>query len=129
MEIKNFKVGQEVAIRRKPMRGPSAVVSAIVTKVGRKYVYARMAQGANNAEIQFENGDAYENCLTEHSDPYAPTRFLYPSLRDADDAKELEQLQRWLGKAARWDVVRTFTLEQLRAVKQILDPEGGFDNG
>lgn len=38
MEIKDFKVGQEVAILRSVKSRPEVLVSAVITKVGRKYV-------------------------------------------------------------------------------------------
>ena len=36
---------------------------------------------------------------------------------------EMDELQQWLRRTVQWHTIRTFTLEQLRAVKEILDPQ------
>lgn len=60
MEIKDFKVGQEVAILRSVKSRPEVLVSAVITKVGRKYVWARMSDnrwmsGLRKARIRAMN--------------------------------------------------------------------------
>ena len=124
MEIKDFKIGQEVMILR-PLLRREAVVPAVVTKVGRKYVWARMSD--NRMDVRFENGadQGYGDRFIEHTQ-YAPEYFLYPTLQQANDAMEVYELQQWLRRTVQWytiDTIRTFTLEQLRAVKEILDPQ------
>ena len=61
----------------------------------------------------------------EHTQ-YAPEYFLYPTLQQANDAMEVYELQQWLRRTVQWYTIRTFTLEQLRAVKEILDPQRGI---
>ena len=39
---------------------------------------------------------------------------------------EVYELQQWLRRTVQWYTIRTFTLEQLRAVKEILDPQRGI---
>ena len=51
---KDFKVGQEVAILRSVKSRPEVLVSAVITKVGRKYVWARMSD--NRMDVRFEKG-------------------------------------------------------------------------
>ena len=101
MEIKDFKVGQEVAILRSVKSRPEVLVSAVITKVGRKYVWARMSD--NRMDVRFENG-----------------------ADQGYDAMEVYELQQWLRRTVQWYTIRTFTLEQLRAVKEILDPQRGI---
>ena len=122
MEIKDFKVGQEVAILRSVKSRPEVLVSAVITKVGRKYVWARMSD--NRMDVQFENGadHGYGDRFIEHPQ-YAPEYFLYLTLQQANDAMEMDELQQWLRRTVQWHTIRTFTLEQLRAVKEILDPQ------
>ena len=125
MEIKDFKVGQEVAILRSVKSRPEVLVSAVITKVGRKYVWARMSD--NRMDVRFENGadQGYGDRFIEHAQ-YAPEYFLYPTLQQANDAMEVYELQQWLRRTVQWYTIRTFTLEQLRAVKEILDPQRGI---
>lgn len=125
MEIKDFKVGQEVAILRSVKSRPDVLVSAVITKVGRKYVWARMSD--DQMGVQFEKGadQGYGDRFIEHTQ-YAPEYFLYLTLQQANDAMEVAELQQWLRRTVRWYTIRTFTLEQLRAVKEILDPQGGI---
>ncbi len=122
MEIKDFKVGQEVAILRSVKSRPEVLVSAVITKVGRKYVWARMSD--NRMDVRFENGadQGYGDRFIEHTQ-YAPEYFLYLTLQQANDAMEMDELQQWLRRTVQWHTIRTFTLEQLRAVKEILDPQ------
>ena len=123
MEIKDFKVGQEVAILRFVKSRPDVLVPAVIIKVGRKYVWAIMSD--NRMDVQFENGadHGYGDRFIEHTQ-YIPEYFLYPTLQQANDAMEVEELQHWLRRTVQWHTIRTFTLEQLRAVKEILDPHG-----
>ena len=125
MEIKDFKVGQEVAILRSFKSCQAVLVSAVITKVGRKYVWARMSD--NRMDVRFENGadQGYGDRFIEHTQ-YAPEYFLYPTLQQANDAMEVYELQQWLRRTVQWYTIRTFTLEQLRAVKEILDPQRGI---
>ena len=125
MEIKDFKVGQEVAILRSVKSRPEVLVSAVITKVGRKYVWARMSD--NRMDVRFENGadQGYGDRFIEHTQ-YAPEYFLYLTLQQANDAMEMYELQQWLRRTVQWYTIRTFTLEQLRAVKEILDPQRGI---
>lgn len=125
MEIKDFKIGQEVAILRSVKSRPDVLVSAVITKVGRKYVWARMSD--NRMDVRFENGadQGYGDRFIEHTQ-YAPEYFLYLTLQQANDAMEVDELQQWLRRTVQWHTIRTFTLEQLRAVKEILDPQRGI---
>ena len=104
---------------------PEVLVSAVITKVGRKYVWARMSD--NRMDVRFENGadQGYGDRFIEHTQ-YAPEYFLYPTLQQANDAMEVYELQQWLRRTVQWYTIRTFTLEQLRAVKEILDPQRGI---
>lgn len=51
---------------------------------------------------------------------------LFPSLQAANDEIEREALKDWLREAVNYNKIRLYSIEQLRAVRDIL---GGKDNG
>lgn len=54
---------------------------------------------------------------TEHGSP----RLLFPSEDAVREYQEREELKEWVRVAAGWDKIGRYTLEQLRAVKKILE--------
>ena len=129
MTIKCFKVGQAVVIAgdggaaRASRKGRT---EAVVTKVGRKYVTVMPVGGGY--ETKYREGDSERLVyLIEETDIGSP-RLLLPSVRAADAYYEAEELRLWLVRAAGWDGVHRYSLEQLREVKRILErvrPENG----
>ena len=97
MEIKAFKPGQTVYIMGTDRRdrGDHAARKAEVAKVGRKYVTI--------------------------SGRWGSPRLLFPSEAAVMEYKEREELKEWVRRATDWDKVDRHTIEQLRAVKQILE--------
>lgn len=120
MTIKEFEVGQTVVIV-----GDGGVASrevrtdAVVTKVGRKYVTAVPVCGGYESKYREPEN---ERCgyLIEQTEIGSP-RLLLPSIHAADAYCEAEELRLWLIKAVGWDSVRSYSLEQLREVKRILE--------
>ena len=48
-------------------------------------------------------------------------RLLFPSEDAVREYQEREELKEWVRVAAGWDKIGRYTLEQLRAVKKILE--------
>ena len=51
---------------------------------------------------------------------------MFPSLQAANDEIEREALKDWLREAVNYNKIRLYSIDQLRAVRDIL---GGEDNG
>ena len=110
MDIKSFKPRQTVYIvgdERRP-RDKFSAVKAEVAKVGRKYVTISGRWGERLPYLIEE---------TEYGSP----RLLFPSEDAVREYQEREELKEWVRVAAGWDKIGCYTLEQLRAVKKILE--------
>lgn len=118
MDIKSFKPRQTVYIvgdARRP-RDKFSAVKAEVAKVGRKYVTISGRCGerfreAHNRDMPY---------LIEETE-YGSPRLLFPSEDAVREYQEREELKEWVRVAAGWDKIGRYTLEQLRAVKKILE--------
>lgn len=127
MTIKDFKPGQEV-FTLSTTRGRTVnhtIRKHIVKSVGRKYVKV-VAEDSPNFTVDFykeeyDNGDY----LIENKD-WGERMKLFSSLQAANDDIERGALKIWLREAAEWNKIQTYTLEQLRGVKGILE---GQENG
>lgn len=118
MDIKSFKPRQTVYIvgdARRP-RDKFSAVKAEVAKVGRKYVtisgrWGERFREAHNRDMPY---------LIEETE-YGSPRLLFPSEDAVREYQEREELKEWVRVAAGWDKIGRYTLEQLRAVKKILE--------
>lgn len=121
MTIKDFKVGQTVFImgEGRTQRDKFRTTAAEVVKIGRKYVTI-----SGNWGMQFKETSGSRPYLIEHTEIGAP-RLLFPSKAAVDAYCEREELKTWVREAAGWGKIDSYTLEQLRAVKKILE---GDDN-
>lgn len=122
MDIKEFHVGQIAYMESTDIRGgsshnPDPLREVTVTKIGRKYV--TVSWGAWR-EIQFEPTHTTDRFLTEKTE-YGYGHRLYVSKDAYEETMELKQLRIWFRKASSYGNERQYTLDQLRAVKQILD--------
>lgn len=118
MKISDVKPGQTVFIRGE-RDNVGAIHEAVVQKVGRKYVTLNDPWGS-----QFSEDYEDKPYLIEHGG-YGATRRLYLSRADIEADIEAEKLRLWLmNTGSSWAQVRRYTLEQLRAVKQILGGDG-----
>lgn len=117
MEIKAFKPGQTVYIMGTDRRdrGDHAARKAEVAKVGRKYVTISGRWGERFRETVGRS----KPYLIEEME-YGSPRLLFPSEAAVMEYKEREELKEWVRRATDWDKVDRYTIEQLRAVKQIL---------
>lgn len=129
MTIKSFKVGQAVAIvgdGGAAMASRKGRTEAVVTKIGRKYVTVMPVGGGY--ETRYRESEVKGNGYLVEDVDFGSPRLLFPSARAADAYCEANELRLWLAKAAEWDRVHRYSLEQLRQVKQILErmrPENG----
>lgn len=127
MNIKDFKPGQEV-FTLSTIRGRTThyvIRKCVVKSVGRKYVKIStedsLAWTAEFYKHEYDNG----NYLTENKN-WGDRMKLFASMQAANDEIEREALKRWFSDATKTWKIQNYTLEQLRAVKDIL---GGKENG
>lgn len=121
MKIKDFSVGQIAYLygyeyygnRTKPF-----VAEVEVLRVGTRYVTVKH-QGR---EVRFENRYKGDFFLREKTNRGAQW-MLFLKKETLDKYIERGELERWLSGAAEWTKLRHYTIEQLRAVKKILDRE------
>ena len=118
MDIKSFKPGQTVYIvgDAQRSRDKSSAVEAEVARVGRKYVTISGRWGERFREAL--NGNM--PYLIEET-KYGSPRLLFPSEDAVREYREREELKEWVRVATGWDKIGRYTLEQLRAVKKILE--------
>lgn len=117
MTIKEFVVGQTVYVMEDGgSRRPKHVITpAEVVKVGRKYVTISGSWG-----LRFKEASVPKQYLVEQTEYGAPKR-LFPSREAVDDYIEREGLKEWLRAATSNGKIDSYTIEQLRAVKKILE--------
>lgn len=119
MEIRDFSKGQTVFVlgERVRTRGELSTRRSWVEKVGRKYVTIGGLWGG-----RFKETSESIPYLVEQTE-YGSPRFLFPSEQAFNEYKEREELKEWVRKTAGWDKINRYTLDQLRAVKKILEGE------
>lgn len=116
MTIKDFEKGQTAYIlnMHKGRNTEPTIMETMVAAIGRKYVTV-------------SNGNRYE---TDNDNPYGlievidwgDRTILCPSRTDAEMYIERDKLQMWLCSASNFGRDK-YSLEQLRKVKAILEPE------
>lgn len=116
MKISDFKVGETAYTLIEEGRMYREDIQEVkILKVGRKYVTV-----GEFKEQYEETGMQSDNFLVKHDGCY-PMKMLFMSMKDISDYKEKEELKRWLSDTVVWNEIRKFTLNQLRAVKKILE--------
>lgn len=116
MKIKDFKIEQIVFIVGNKYKESDkfSIFNEKVTNVGRKYV---------TADGKFEEHPCSEPYLIEQVSFGKPRR-LFSTIKDATEYVEREMLKIWLKtEAVQWTKLDTYTLEQLRKVKEILSED------
>lgn len=119
MKITDFSVGQKAYIvgDGRYRSKVEAVTEAEVIKVGRIYVTVKRGNGQ---PMMFSDMGKHDRYLVEKTEYGAP-RLLYLTMQAYEEDKELDELRMWLRQAG--DNARAYTLEQLRAVKKIIEGE------
>ena len=125
MTIKEFKPGQEVyALTRTRGRLTEHFVKRYtVLSVGRKYVKAAPLGG--KMPVEFYKQQEADEYLVENKD-WGDRMKLFLTEEGAMGDIEKDMLKTWLRKAVDGYKIEDYTLEQLRAVRKILE---GQDNG
>lgn len=120
MTIKDFKTGQTVyaLIRIKGKTTSHVIKKYTVLSVGRKYVKA-VLEGAECPDSFYLDKDT-DDYLTENITWREPAK-LFLTEAAANDDVEKDMLRSWLKNATEWRRISDYTLEQLRAVREILE--------
>lgn len=122
MKVSDFKVGQTAYVLDCSYR-KSGISKCTVKTVGRKYV---TVTSGGISTYKFEENDCYPNALSEVTE-YGSADLLFPSKEGIERYEETRKLRRWFSaEATSFVKVNSYSLEQLRAVKEIL--EGGVEN-
>lgn len=117
MKLKDFQVGQKVYLVDKRPKPEDTIREYQIVTVGRKYL--KVQSGYNDR--QFEIFDDKAPYLIEHKE-FGVQLLLFPSKEAAQEHIEGNQLRSWLLKATEVTKVNRYTVGQLRAVKEILEP-------
>lgn len=122
MTIKDFAPGQTVYVltRTRGRTTEHFIKRYKVLSVGRKYVKA--APEGSWHPIEFYLNDETDKFLIENKD-WGDKGRLFPTEQAVNDDIERDMLCSWARKALDSWKIDTYTLEQLRAIKEIL--EGG----
>lgn len=126
MNIKDFTPGQ-TAYALKVRRGKTThhiIMRYTVVSVGRKYVHTKPVTGGY--EEQFFKQREEDEYFTEKEDWGGSRLKLFPTEAEAQDYIEKTMLQDWLQRAVTYGKTEGYSLEQLRAVREILE---GKDDG
>lgn len=126
MNIKDFTPGQ-TAYALQEQRGKTThhiITQYTVISVGRKYVHAKPVKGYH--EEQFFKMREVDEYLSEKEDWGGSRLKLFPTEAEAQDYIEKTMLQDWLQRAVTYGKIEGYSLEQLRAVREILE---GKDDG
>lgn len=117
MTLKEFSIGQRAFIAeiQNGRQNEIFIKPATVTKVGRKYVSTSGSELRRFEETPF--GVSY---LTEDCN-YGYPGHLFSTEEKALEYKELKELQLWFIRLHMNPNINRYTIDQLRAVKAILD--------
>ena len=115
IDIKDFNVGDAVYIKSAD-RNYETLRQATVIKVGRKYITVF----EHGWKTQYSAEDYCPMALVEKVDAGSPS-LLFKSEQAYNDYKELKRLVMWLRNAAARMYDDTYSLDQLRKVKAILE--------
>lgn len=121
MNMKDFTVGQTVYVLEEK-RGPEREVRTmeyIVVSIGRKYLRASR-DGDSRFPTEFYEPEGRSDYLREKKDWAEPLK-LFTTREAVTDYIEKEMLIHWFHKATDHNNTEGYTLEQLRAVKKILE--------
>lgn len=116
MKLKDFQIGQMVYLIERNPKPQDVIREYQVTSIGRKYLNARW--GYNERKFRATDDAPY---LVEHKE-FGEALLLFSSREAAQRHIEGNILRKWFIKAAQLYNLNRYTVEQLRAVKEILEP-------
>ena len=123
MTLKDFKPGQEAysLIREMNIAIKYRVEECMVISVRRKYVTASPKEALGYPR-EFYLDDITDEYLLENKD-WGCRYMLFPTKEALDNYIEKENLREWLNNAMSRSKVLSYSLDQLRAIKAILEDE------
>ena len=123
MTLKDFKPGQEVysLIREINIAIKYRIEECVVISVRRKYVTASSKEALGYPR-EFYLDDITDEYLLENKD-WGCRYMLFPTKEALDNYIEKENLREWLNNAMSQSKVLSYSLDQLRAIKTILEEE------
>ena len=124
MTIKDFKPGQ-IVYNLKTITGKTTehfIRRYKVISTGRKYVRAAL-DGSDIYPTEFYLSDGDNEYLTENKD-WGNRELLFLTENDVNDYIEKTMLRGWLRNEISERKIRALSLEQLRAIKKILEGSG-----
>lgn len=120
MSIKDFHPGQTIYVlyMKKGYNADPELFERKVVKVGRKYI-------TDDRDCRFYESDVIlsEDRRTHvflEDREFGEKRFLFATKEEADSWIELDKLEKWLSTIHCYN--HPYTVEQLRKVKEILEP-------
>lgn len=121
MKIKDFKPGQTVFVltRTRGRTTEHFIKRYKVVSVGRKYVKAAPEESLTHPTEYYLNNET-DDYLTENKD-WGDRGRLFPTEEAVNNDIEKDMLRSWVRKATDNYKLDTYTLEQLRAVRKILE--------
>lgn len=123
VSVKDFKPGQTayILIRKRGRTQEHFVSQCVVVSVGRKYVKtAKQESDICTSDFYNVRGDDDYLCEVDYCNT---GRKLFPTQQAALEDIERDMLKSWISKATDYSRIDSYTVQQLRKVKEIL--EGG----
>lgn len=124
MTIKDFRVGEPAFIVNMNLdrKDAPSITETVVTTIGRVYVTTRNGM----RRFMEDTREGREKSLKEKVS-FGSADLLFNSRTAAEEYIEKNNLEMWLGCIS-VDGAKSYTLQQLRAVKNILEPEKADDS-
>lgn len=124
MTIKDFRVGEPAFIVNMNLgrKDAPSITETVVTAIGRVYV----TTGNGMRRFMEDTREGRDECLKEKVS-FGSSDLLFNNKIAAEEHIEKNGLELWLGCIS-VDGAKRYTLQQLRAVKNILEPEKSDDS-
>ncbi len=119
MDLKDFSVGQTAYCTNNYRGTPTEerdLREVVVVKVGYRYITVRLGAYEQKYEPMKGKSDGFLRSLDGSG-------YLYPSKESFREQLELNNMRKWFIDATDWAKREQYTLQQLKAVKEILDPD------
>ena len=126
MNIKDFKVGDKVIAVTKERNYKTGEIKdkiheETIVSVGRKYVHATNYQ-SQEFTVKYSAEDYFPDGLVEVINIGSPDTYLFRTMKDYNDCIKRKELIKYVSdKFDRWSKLNKLTLEQLEAIKEIIE--------
>lgn len=131
INIKDFKVGDKVIAVTKERDYKNGGIKdeiheEIIVSVGRKYVHVTNYQ-SQEFTVKYSAEDYFPDGLVEVTNIGSPDTYLFRSMKNYNDYIKRKELIKYVSDSLdRWSKLNKLTLEQLEAIKKII--EGNKEN-